>query len=337
MMNIEIVDYFLGAFAALSAANTLESLVELATQFTSSNRNFRSSSNGLLSVSVLSILQLVASLFNTVNMGLFIIQHSVQGLDCTMLANAMTVVYFPFQILSTTVLITRATVVIKAGSTQSFARLGLLLMLGLAVGLIMVSSVMRTVTVTQSGTCLRVLNVAWNNVAKIILMLVYTGALSCFIVPIFEVGHINRIGHFDMMKTTSRRLKWIAFWMSIKISTSILAYLVTAIVAFTGMLNHDSLSLVLFAIQNYACILSSSWSCRMQAEETSLEREAAEQSADGCTCKVIGRSSEQHADGGSAQPSILVHVKPGEKLHIQTLTHTATTNKEGWNGGLHFE
>ncbi|XJO72564.1 hypothetical protein BDV3_003667 [Batrachochytrium dendrobatidis] len=208
-------------------------------------------------------LQFAASFFNTTLVIMFAILDSIPYTNCTALVLFSSVIYFSMQVIATGIAIMRGTVIFGSLRVISYVRYILWVSLGISMILVMMSVVLLNVSYSADGICQNHFDRRWNDSGKIGLALVYCGVLGCFLIPL-KKHHESITSNGGVSRDHVAKLETAAFRLTFKIVLAILGYIFTSILSFSGVFG--SYFYIQFCIQNYCCVMASTWSCEVDVD-----------------------------------------------------------------------
>ncbi|RKP19873.1 hypothetical protein ROZALSC1DRAFT_21900 [Rozella allomycis CSF55] len=237
------VHEFLGAFFILSLHNVYLNAKALFSCETAGPKR------------TLLIVQCVASASQFLNHLLFIIRLSVPALNlfggnCSLMSGFNDAFYFVFQLLSTVVLISKASSISQDARITKMLRIFVFGMFTVGYGSIAYSVIVRVDSVSVNGKCSTEYDIVSNTVGKIMLIIVYIMSLVMFAIP--TLRHIKMIRKFDICAKTIQQL---FYNVSIRICVAILGSIMSLVIAL--VIDWGAYVFVVFTIQNYTAIVSS--------------------------------------------------------------------------------
>ncbi|KAJ3245539.1 hypothetical protein HDU77_009428 [Chytriomyces hyalinus] len=175
------------------------------------------------------------------------------------------VFYFIFQLASSAIMISRASILIRRKWRPLIYATGLALLLAVFSSTL-AGAIMQPATVDPSGYCQTDFN--WNNtnnIGKTILIVLYAGLLMCFMVPLGQQIHAS-YAHFGGGDVTDTLLQ-IGGSFSARVCLAIVAFIVPQFFSFIfgGDPNLIGLQGMGFIIQNYFAVVASALAMEKQA------------------------------------------------------------------------
>ncbi|KAI8831883.1 hypothetical protein BJ741DRAFT_615592 [Chytriomyces cf. hyalinus JEL632] len=236
----EQIFFILGMFLVLGMQNS----IAVVKRYIDGKRN---------SVDALMVVASLAQLGDFLFLASFIgFQASAFGKNCYAGAVGGSVLYFVFQIVSTTILIIRATILLK-GHMQLAARIMGFVVLFASVASNVIGTVQATAVIDADGFCS--VDFDWhntNNIAKYILTGLYASLLIAFMVPVAK--------HMSVLEgsNAAEKLRRIATSFGGRVSWAIIGFLLPVFFPYIFANNSSfaGLQAVGFIIQNYFGLLA---------------------------------------------------------------------------------
>ncbi|KNE60763.1 hypothetical protein AMAG_06119 [Allomyces macrogynus ATCC 38327] len=245
-------------------------------------------------------LQVTAALFHTVNQALFLVEHVGRDMDCAALTTIGGVVYVLLVLPATTVLIHRATTLVRRGTHRMLVRCALHGLVVAALTSIVVSIAKRSwdVEMLAQGVCsveyLRPANVA----GKLLLVAMYLGVAAVFVRPLVKhVRSMRGMNAAAAVDEQAMRLQRVVEVWQVKITLAVLLISLGAILQIFEVLGPYWVGE--FSLENVATVYASTLAMdRIRASGASTD-DAPPSSSGGFTssAQVLSRGSVSNAGG----------------------------------------